>query len=209
MDLEQRIKKLEDELKILKNQIQTTLLEIQSEVMSHYYPYLRADEEGQQEGREKPLIAPLPDPTPPLEVLLDEEEEEVAELSPVKVQKVSLGEVRQHGAPRGPSAQKVAGVARGNPTGQAAARAAPTTDLTILARVSKWASSSVARIGREHTTQLLERCVQDGYLAPQMLQSLAFVISLGGSEEPAKEDVPVEEVLNALVELTEVLTAEA
>lgn len=197
MDLEQRIKKLEDELKILKNQIQTTLLEIQSEVMSHYYPSLRADEEEPQEVRAKPVLAPLPEPTPPLEVLVDEEEEEeVAELAPVKVQKVSLGEVRQRGAPRGPAVQ-------------AAAQPAPSTDLTMLAKVSKWAGNSVARIGREHTTQLLERCAQDGYLDPQMLQSLQFVVSLGSDEGPAKEDVPVEEVLNALVELTQVLTSEA
>jgi hypothetical protein len=48
VSLEQRVKKLEDEVKILKNQIQNTLLEIQAEIMGHYYTSLRA-EDGLQE----------------------------------------------------------------------------------------------------------------------------------------------------------------
>jgi hypothetical protein len=39
--LEDRVKALEEEMNVLKNQIQATLLEIQEQVLMHYYPSLR------------------------------------------------------------------------------------------------------------------------------------------------------------------------
>jgi len=44
MELEQRVKSLEFEMKILKNEVQRTLLDIQEQVLIHYYPSLRAEE---------------------------------------------------------------------------------------------------------------------------------------------------------------------
>ena len=44
MELEQRVKTLEYEFKILKNEVQRTLLDIQEQVLVHYYPSLRAEE---------------------------------------------------------------------------------------------------------------------------------------------------------------------
>jgi hypothetical protein len=43
VDLEHRVKVLEQELEILKNQIQATLLDVQEQVLSSYHPALRAD----------------------------------------------------------------------------------------------------------------------------------------------------------------------
>jgi len=42
--LEQRVKTLEYEIKILKNQVQRTLLDIQEQILVHYYPSLRTEE---------------------------------------------------------------------------------------------------------------------------------------------------------------------
>lgn len=44
MKEESRIEALEHELKILKNEIQSTLLEIREQILNHYYPELRAEE---------------------------------------------------------------------------------------------------------------------------------------------------------------------
>lgn len=44
MELEQRVKALEYEVKILKQDLQRVLLEIQEQVLIHYYPSLRADD---------------------------------------------------------------------------------------------------------------------------------------------------------------------
>jgi len=45
--LEQRVKNLEYEIKILKSQIQRTLLDIQEQVLVHYYPELRSEADGE------------------------------------------------------------------------------------------------------------------------------------------------------------------
>ena len=50
MELEQRVKTLEYEMKILKNEVQRTLLDIQEQVLVHYYPALRAEETKPSEG---------------------------------------------------------------------------------------------------------------------------------------------------------------
>ena len=55
MELEQRIKALEYELKILKNEIQRTLLDIQEQVLTHYYPTLRAEDTEPSEGTQQAL----------------------------------------------------------------------------------------------------------------------------------------------------------
>ncbi|MBI5565400.1 MAG: hypothetical protein HY870_10910 [Chloroflexi bacterium] len=44
MELDARVKALEYEMKILKNEIQRTLLDIQEQVLVHYYPTLRAED---------------------------------------------------------------------------------------------------------------------------------------------------------------------
>ena len=50
VDLEQRVKTLEYEIKILKADVQRTLLDIQEQVLVHYYPALRTEEEKPSEG---------------------------------------------------------------------------------------------------------------------------------------------------------------
>jgi hypothetical protein len=50
VDLEQRVKTLEYEMKILKADVQRTLLDIQEQVLVHYYPALRTEEEKPSEG---------------------------------------------------------------------------------------------------------------------------------------------------------------
>jgi hypothetical protein len=84
MELDQRVKALEYELKILKNEIQRTLLDIQEQVLVHYYPTLRAEDTAPpadavaQLNRAQAATAPTAPATPPA----------------VATKKVSLDEVR-------------------------------------------------------------------------------------------------------------------
>lgn len=48
--LEQRVKTLEYEIKILKNQVQRALLDIQEQILIHYYPSLRTEETATPKG---------------------------------------------------------------------------------------------------------------------------------------------------------------
>ena len=50
MELEQRVKALEYEMKILKNEVQRTLLDIQEQVLIHYYRALRSEESSPSDG---------------------------------------------------------------------------------------------------------------------------------------------------------------
>jgi hypothetical protein len=50
MGLEQRVKTLEYEMRILKNEIQQTLLDIQEQILLHYYSSLRTEEPTPMDG---------------------------------------------------------------------------------------------------------------------------------------------------------------
>lgn len=65
MDLEKRVEQLEQELEILKNQIQTTLLAIQEHVLSNTYPALRAPERGMGSAPAEVVPSHTEEPTPP------------------------------------------------------------------------------------------------------------------------------------------------
>ena len=75
MELDQRVKALEYEIKILKNEIQRTLLDIQEQVLIHYYPTLRSDDSlppeaiaqafsAKQAAAASSAAVPAPAPTP-------------------------------------------------------------------------------------------------------------------------------------------------
>ena len=53
--LEQRVKTLEYEIKILKNEVQRTLLDIQEQILIHYYPSLRTEESAPTKGVEQSM----------------------------------------------------------------------------------------------------------------------------------------------------------
>jgi hypothetical protein len=68
MDLEHRVKALEEELDILKNQIQATLFEIQEQILSNAYPELRAEGTPDSGRRPAPSITDQKRQTPSVEM---------------------------------------------------------------------------------------------------------------------------------------------
>src|SRR5450432_2809169 len=87
MDMEQRVKILEQELEILKGQIQATLLEIQEHILTNAYPALRAEELPQIEK----LVSSEASSSSPRgsSAELDEDDEDDMPLSPI-VKRVRL-----------------------------------------------------------------------------------------------------------------------
>ncbi|HET90438.1 MAG TPA: hypothetical protein ENN99_06845 [Chloroflexi bacterium] len=57
MTLEDRVKVLEYEVKILKNEVQQALLDIQEQLLIHYYPSLRSDEASPSESIRRSIEA--------------------------------------------------------------------------------------------------------------------------------------------------------
>ena len=98
--LEQRVKALEYEMKILKNEIQRTLLDIQEQILVHYYPSLRTEEAGPSESA-----------TQSVESIREEKQHLEGAPNPPAVRQVSLEHVR--------TVQEVASI---SPEGEASAR---------------------------------------------------------------------------------------
>lgn len=186
--LEQRVKTLEYEFKILKNEIQRVLLDIQEQILIHYYPALRAEDSvpapevvqsfsAVKERRAAPSVASLAS--------------EAAEPEIPQVRKVSLEEVRRaREEPAEASAQPEA------PKGPQGAQ-------PNLIALTGWVSSTVSKIGKERATRLLEMVHQKGYLDDQVKEVLVKLCVV--TEGDVTEKVAINDILTALLRLNELL----
>jgi hypothetical protein len=183
MELDQRVKALEYEIKILKNEIQRTLLDIQEQVLIHYYPTLRSDDSlppeaiaqafsAKQAAAALPAAGPAPAPAP---------------IPAVK--KVSLEDIR---------AQSEPGAAL-----TAAAPARTGSDQSIMVNLSEWVSTNAPKIGGERIGKIVEVCGNKGIIPAETKAVLVRIASL--SKDAAPDKVPVNEILNTLLKLDGVL----
>ncbi|MCB8942984.1 MAG: hypothetical protein H6658_04450 [Ardenticatenaceae bacterium] len=81
---------LEQEVKLLKSQIQKTLLDIQEQILIHYHPTLRAENESfaEENGLRRETAVPHPTPT-----------------TAPKLRQVSLADIKQNSSPTPATAQ--------------------------------------------------------------------------------------------------------
>ena len=206
--LEQRVKTLEYEIKILKNEVQRTLLDIQEQILVHYYPTLRAEDEGPSEGtiqsieeiREKKRqlggderqAQPAPSGsrnatiqahagsgTPMKEVSLDE----------IRAERGASdgGDGASDGASDGPSMEEIEGKEQ--------------DEMVIL---SGWVSSTAKRIGKDPTSKLVRAYIDEDILSPHVEQPLLRLVGLiDQSDTP--DNVAVNDILRAVMKLDELL----
>jgi hypothetical protein len=180
VELEQRVKALEYEMKILKNEVQRTLLDIQEQVLIHYYPALRSEEISPSEGLVQEVKA------------LRARQSSAGETSappaakPVTLDEVRTGHAEATGSTPVPSATASAGL-----------------DQAVMVKLSKWVSESAAKIGKERTGKLIMVYGKRGILPSQAKDALLRVASL--SKGVAPENVAVNEVLSGLLKLDELL----
>jgi hypothetical protein len=206
MELEQRVKALEYEIKILKNEIQRTLLDIHEQVLVHYYPTLRLDEnevpapviQAIEAARAKlpvrspaaaavePAVTPAESVAPPAVPVVPATPEDTP--APA-VKKVSLGEIR--------AAREVAPAA---PAGDPQAN---------LIKLVEWAVNSTTKFGHERTTQLIDALNKKGIVDRATKNALFQIIALNKSAEPAQ--VVVNDILDELLKFDKLVgrTADA
>ena len=184
--LEQRVKALEYEMKILKNEVQRTLLDIQEQVLIHYYPSLRAEEETPTEGilqsleairRKKQASGEAPNPPG----------------AQPEVKMVSLGDVKA-GQEETP----------GSLEGEVSSPSEGGEDQSRIMELSGWVSNTAQKIGGERTGRLIQACTNKGIIAPDIEGSLLRLTGLI-SVDSAPEQVAVNEILGALLKLNELL----
>ena len=196
MELEQRVKTLEYELKILKNEIQRTLLDIHEQVLVHYYPSLRLEEaqvpatvvQAVEAARAKQprTEAAAPAEPPPAPAMADPAPEPAAPAeAPVpSVKRVSLNDIR---AAR---TEAAAPVAVSNPQAN-------------LIKMIEWAVNAATKFGAERTSQLIDTMAKKGTVDRSTKNALFQVISLNKAADP--ERIVVNDLLDELLKLDKLL----
>ncbi len=183
MELEQRVKTLEYEMKIIKNEIQRTLLDIQEQILIHYYPSLRAEETAPSEGVMQALEA--------IRSKREEASPEVPDLPPIK--KVPLKEIR---AVREENDALLAGTSAPQPS--------TSTDQAAIIQLSGWVNSTARRIGRERTAKLIQAYTSREIIPSELESPLLRLTGLISEDNPPAQ-VAVNEVLKALLQLNGLL----
>jgi len=182
MELDQRVKALEYELKILKNEIQRTLLDIQEQVLIHYYPTLRSDDSLPPEAIAQAFSAKAAAASPAAGA--------ASAPAPIPaVKKVSLEDIRVQ-----------------SELGAALTTAAPVrtgSDQSIMVNLSEWVSTNAPKIGGERIGKIVEVCGNKGIIPAETKAVLVRIASL--SKDAAPNQVPVNEILNTLLKLDGVL----
>ncbi len=181
MDLDQRVKALEYELKILKNEIQRTLLEIQEQVLIHYYPTLRSDD-SQPPADAVAMVAKMAAPPAPA--------------AAVTTKKVSLDDIRAAQQPAASATPAGAPVVRPGGVDQAA-----------MVKLLEWVNDGTAKLGGGRTGNLIEACVNKGVLDADTQAILQRLTSLSKDADP--ERVAANDVLTAVLKLDDILGRQA
>lgn len=221
MSLETRVETLEHELKILKNEIERTLLEIQNQVLIHYYPSLRA-EDATPPKELLPLLesafTEVDEPASPLAKRPSEAEGTPA--PPPKTKEVSLTDIKRKPMPtlaaREPAAAKVAvapakvaiSPAKGTPAVPAPVATLPWPEEPIqqafLPLLAKWVNESVEKIGKELTQNMVESSANAEQITPEVMNLLLQFITLCDEEHPP-ETLDTKELMDVLLKLDKML----
>jgi hypothetical protein len=212
--LEQRVKALEYELKILKNEIQKVLLGIQEQILVHYYPTLRT-EESAPGGEVKQAFERLQQNRGALaEAAMPARAKSAAEPSsagaPPATRAVSLAELRK-GSGSSPAATQYAESSTPGEEEQALqGEANPVTpeQQAVAMALSSWVSSTAEKIGGGRTTKLIETCSQRRFFGAQY-DDLLRRLSVFTSGTAGPEKVAVNDYLSALLKLDEALGRQA
>lgn len=175
MNLENRVETLEHEFKILKNEIEETLLEIQNQVLIHYYPALRAEDSTPPQESLKPVTnrsKPAQDWAP-----------EVG--NPAKGQGAATGavgvqmrEISLHKRTEPAQEEDLLPLdVQGHPA-----------DLSVtphlLSQLSMWSTCAVERIGKVEATQMVESCTEAIGCTPAVKAALRQLIVLCRPDGP-------------------------
>lgn len=167
MDLEKRVQQLEEELEILKSQIQTTLLDIQEQLLTNTYPALRT---GHQPAMPNPSVpqAPVTMYTPPP----SEPAAAEVEASPIKVRKVSLDDL----APQQPA----------EPHYEDHRYVEEASDGVDMEEYRRWVIRTIKEVGLKETRNLIRDYGYEGEFSPAVRDELLQVAAQYAAKQQAK-----------------------
>jgi len=194
MNLENRVETLEHELKILKNEIEGTLLEIQNQVLIHYYPALRAEDSTPPQE-----IPPLPpsrtkakkevpaEGTPALEGTAP-----ILGVAALQMKEVSLSDFTHAQQEEAPPLLDDEQFPTDNTLGQ-----------TALSYLAKWVNYAVAQIGKAQAADVLESCADAADCTAAVKATLRQFITLSTEDAPPSH-VDTTTLMDVLLKLNKV-----
>ncbi len=216
MSLEDRVETLEHELKILKNEIESTLLEIQNQVLVHYYPAFRAEEPAPPKER-----LPLGGPPAPTAAPIKSMDMEADYVQP-KTREVSLSTLKVQSDPMGPLLQappmrfKREVVALDDdedefadspladePLATGATAETPLTQ-AALTHLARWVSESVEKIGKARTQEMIESSANAAYGMPAVMDALWQLLEMS-AEETSPVHVTTKDLMDVLLKFNRML----
>jgi hypothetical protein len=184
MALEDRVAVLEDQMKILTNEIQSILLDIEEQVLAHYFPELRPDESSFPGSAPRTLSATR------------RYRAEEAPVEPI-YGSTAPSSGRVHRELVGKAQPSVSALA------QPPLRSGEVTEYAFTELVD-WMGRSIDRIGPERTEKVIEGYARDGHLSMGSRDILFQLVSLA-EENDSPPVVSMKEMLDVLAELNEVL----
>ncbi|MBX3014619.1 MAG: hypothetical protein KF832_24075 [Caldilineaceae bacterium] len=205
MSLETRVETLEHEFKILKNEIESTLLEIQNQILIHYYPTLRSEATPPPKEALVSVNPPMRQgETSPKASQLDRADDEPV-AAPPRTKEVSLDALRGKGK-KAPLLAKAdaptprPSLGRTQPT----KLAPPVLDQAALPYLAQWVNDSVTRIGKPLTQEMINASAGADDTTPAVTAELHDLLDLW-EDEDAPSEVDPKAVMEVLMKLNRLL----
>ncbi len=196
---EQRIKSLEDEFKVLKNQIRAVLLDIKEQL---------ATGGGNGQGGSPPWVGGEPVTHKPGKDARVFTPETAEEQEPGLIEASSGGVAEK----TGPAPSSAFGSAMGHIAGAKVGTAVNTekegqVDLLTVSVLAQWLSRAAATISKEQILKLVEIYDITGNLPPRLKQAILLLADLycDGSLAESAEEVPATVSIQLLIELDSLL----
>jgi hypothetical protein len=221
VELNQKVKELEDQLKLVKNEVRETLLDIREHVLKLGNPFTRTGiSPNEWEGELQQQVAPDVQRTTPepvegqvRKITLESEEGQVQKMTPEPEEAMPRAE--KSGAKGSETVQLDGQISpdRGlypYPTprfGQVEGRNGEVPLFTIAA-LTQWASKATRRIGQERVEAILDVYQMTGRLSAQLKQVALRLTCLGEGGEPESQ-VTTKDCIAVLVELDGLLGQDA
>jgi len=212
MGTEEKVAQLENEIKVLKNEVQAVLLDLRDKYLEAENPFSEpaAPPVATQQiviGRESAPMPPPPPPSPPSREPAahdDIAQDDIAEDVENEAESQIHEEKSEASVPARREARRARpGVMKAPGPVPEYASAAPAFSLVTVSALARWADKSVKKLGRPRTETILDVSEMTGHLSPELKGVLTRLIAI----EPAAsgDALATRDYFESLLEITSLL----
>lgn len=224
MDLNDRLTRMENELKILKNEVQAVLLDLRESYLNHENPF----NAGASSSTNQPIVINQPSQNRPSPAAAEEQHAKTPSKEqkgePSTEPKSENKEFKEQAGKTEPSYKQEESIASKETAREEVKRALRSeiepealrkpretadnngdkTDLVTIAGLTKWVGQSVKRLGRERSEAVLDIAEITGHMPLNIKQALIKLINL--TSEGHSGEVTTRDYMMSLTELDNVMS---